>query len=672
MHESSDREAQAAFSRLVHGLATGGGPTYIRAEPVSERPRVELRHLRYFVAVAEEATFVAAARRLGVAQPALTRQIHALERELDVDLLERTPKGTTLTPAGEVALTSARHVLRQVDAVIERARGSSRGVAGRCVLCAGDRSLASGLVGRIGERVRTTFPAIELHVIEGALLRQFQALRLAEADIGMGAPPTQDAYPDLASESVDVDILDAVVVASSHRLARRRRVALRELADDTLLIWSEESDPELRRRLREEFARLEFQPAAIREVDNLFSLATGVAAGRGWTFVHSDQRGLVPPGVVVIPITDVRIPLPHAIVWRADERRPVVRTVIDIVREEMRAERAAREGRAAAARHNGTVPAMPAPKDPVPPSATLELRHLRYFCAVAGAGSFGRAAEHLGLTQPALSRQVADLERVAATPLLERTARGVATTPAGETLARGAQRILDEVEAVAQETQRARRGVIARCVLATIPTPLARRIVTALVHECAREQPELEFVFEEVPTPEQPEALRSARVDLGICHPSPLTTIDERGIDRARLTYDLMNCALVSAGDALARRRSLSIRELADVPFIFPDRSFQPALYDMLFGEFARLGFEPRLEAIYDGLRTIWQSVALGHGWAMGFSSQCDDPPSGTASVPIDELSIPWGLDVLVRADDSRSLILDVVDRLHCIGRTLR
>jgi hypothetical protein len=92
----------------------------------------------------------------------------------------------------------------------------------------------------------------------------------------------------------------------------------------------------------------------------------------------------------------------------------------------------------------------------------------------------------------------------------------------------------------------------------------------------------------------------------------------------------------------------------------------------MLFGEFARLGFEPRLEATYDGLRTIWQSVALGHGWAMGFSSQCDDPPSGTASVPIDELSIPWGLDVLVRADDSRSLILDVVDRLHCIGRTLR
>ena len=653
------------------GLARRGEQTYIGAETLNERPRVELRHLRYFVAVAEEATFVAAARRLGVAQPALTRQIHALERELDVDLLERSSKGTTLTPAGEVALTSARHVLRQVDAVVERARGSSRGVAGRCVLCAGDRALASGLVGRIVERVRESYPAIELVVIEGALLRQFQALRLGDADIGIGGAPTPAAYPDLASETLDVDILDAVVVASSHPLARRKRIALRDLAGETFLIWSDESDPELRRRLREEFARLGFQPAATREVDNLFSLSTGVEAGRGWTFVHSDQCGLVPPSVVVIPVTDIRIPLPHALVWRADERRPVVRTVMDVVREEMHAEDAAGEGRAAASERNGAAPTRPAPKDPVPPSAALELRHLRYFCAVAGAGSFGRAAEQLGLTQPALSRQVADLERIAATPLLERTARGVAATPAGETFARGARRILDEVTAMAPETQRARRGVIARCVIATIPTSLARRVVTSLVQECAREQPDLELVFDDVPTPEQPEALRSGRVDLGICHPSPLTTVDERGIERTLFTHDLMNCALVPENGALAQRASLSIHDLADVPFIFPDRSFQPPLYDMLFGEFEKLGFQPRLETTYGGLRTIWQAVALGHGWAMGFSSQCDDPPRGTASVPIDELSIPWGLDLLARSDESRSIVLDLADRLRRLGATL-
>jgi DNA-binding transcriptional LysR family regulator len=128
----------------------------------------------------------------------------------------------------------------------------------------------------------------------------------------------------------------------------------------------------------------------------------------------------------------------------------------------------------------------------------------------------------------------------------------------------------------------------------------------------------------------------------------------------------------VARTNPLAEQRSISIHELETIPFIFPDRSFQPALYDMLFGLFDRLGFRPRVEQTYEGLRTIWQLVASGHGWAMGFSSQCSDAPAGTASIPIDELSIPWGLDLLVRGDESRALVLDVGDRLHRIGSALR
>jgi DNA-binding transcriptional LysR family regulator len=307
----------------------------------------------------------------------------------------------------------------------------------------------------------------------------------------------------------------------------------------------------------------------------------------------------------------------------------------------------------------------------MPPSAALELRHLRYFCAVAEAGSFGRAAEQLELTQPALSRQVADLERVVGVSLLDRASRGVSATPAGESFVRSANRILEEVHALAAETQRAQRGVIARCVVGSVPTTLARQMVTALLREAATELPELELVLDEVVTPEQPEALRSGRIDVGICHPSPLSAVDERGVDRSHLTNDVMNCALVARTSPLSERRSISIHELESLPFIFPDRSFQPALYDMLFGQFDRLGFRPRIEDTYEGLRTIWQLVASGHGWAMGFTSQCDDPPAGTASVPVDELSIPWGLDLLVRADESRSLVLDVADRLHRIGTSL-
>jgi DNA-binding transcriptional LysR family regulator len=649
-------------------LADADSSAYIRDDPFWEAA-VELRHLRYFVAVAEEATMVAAARRLGLAQPALTRQIHALENELEVELLERGPKGVALTPAGDVALASARHVIRQVDAAVERARGSEAGIAGRCVICAGDRSLSTGLLGRIVERLRKRYPAIDVDVMEGAGARQMRALEVGDADIGIGIPAPK-SYPHLASETIDLDIFDAAVLPDLHPLAKRATIELHELAEEPFLFWSPEVSVEITRPVHDEFARVGYTPASIRGFDNVISLLTAVLAGQGWTLIFAASPQLAPKGTTVVPLVGFRAALPHAIVWRAEERRPVVRTVMNVVRETALEERAARDGKP---NRRTPTPMRSAPTvtDRVAPSSVLELRHLRYFCAVVEAGSFGRAAEQLALTQPALSRQVADLEAVVAIPLLERAARGVSATPAGDAFMRSARRILDEVSAISAETQRARRGVIARCVVATVPTMLARNLVTALVRECARDEPELELVFEEIATPAQPDELRSGHIDLGICHPSPLTAVEERGIQRVRIVTDVMNCALVAEGAPLASRTSISIQELKDVPFVFPDREFQPALYDFLFGHFEQIGFRPRIEATYDGLRTIWQLVARGHGWAMGFSSQCADPPAGTAAVPVDELSIPWGLDLLSREDEARSLILDVAERLQRIGATV-
>jgi DNA-binding transcriptional LysR family regulator len=169
-------------------------------------------------------------------------------------------------------------------------------------------------------------------------------------------------------------------------------------------------------------------------------------------------------------------------------------------------------------------------------------------------------------------------------------------------------------------------------------------------------------------TPAMPAELRAGRVDVGVLHASPLGAAEEQGLERRRLTTDLLNCALVAANDPLATRRELDLRDLADVPFLFPDRAFQPALYDEIFDLFDQLGFRPRVDATYQGLRTIWTLVAEGHGWAMGFASQCDAPPAGTAAVPLDRFSMPWGLDLLVREDESRSLVLDVADRLRRIA----
>ncbi|PYP78593.1 MAG: hypothetical protein DMD35_10790 [Gemmatimonadetes bacterium] len=629
---------------------------------------MELRHLRYFVAVAEEATFVAAARRLGVAQPALTRQVRALEKELGVELLERTPKGTRLRPAGEATAVAARHLLHDVDTAAERARGAGLGLVGRCVVCAGVRALGSGLVGRIVERVRSHYPAIELGIVEGALERQLHALLQHDADIGIGVPAPAE-YPALVSETIDEDILDSVVISERHPLAQRPELRLADLADETFIGYRSDVAGDVMRAMYAEFARKRFTPAAIREYDDVFSVSTAIEAGQGWTLLHRDGAQLVSRGVKLVPLSDFRVPLPHAIIRRADERRPVVVNVMDVMRALMREEAAARHGRQPPPPLAPTNASSVAPALSVAPSAVIELRHLRYFCAVVDAGSFGRAAEQLGLTQPALSRQVADLERVVAVPLLERAARGVTVTPAGDSFVRSAHRIIEEVQTLGREVQRARRGAIARCVIGTLPTTQARRIVGTLLRTCAVETPELQLMLEEIASPEQPEALRVGRIDVGICHPVPVGTEEERGIDRSRLAVDTIDCALVARTTPFATRRSLSIHELENVPFLFPDRSFQPALYDMLFGQFERLGFRARVDDTYEGLRTIWQFVARGHGWAVGFASQRDDPPPETVAVPIDRLSIPWGLDLVLREDESRSLILEIADRLHAIGR---
>ena len=628
---------------------------------------MELRHLRYFTAVAEETTLVAAAKRLGVAQPALTRQIHALERELDVDLFERGPRGVSLTPAGEVVLASAHHVLRQVDAAVERARGSSRGVAGRCVLCSGARALASGLIARILVRLNAQYPAIELGVTEGAFDRQFRAIQLGEADIGIGAPATAE-FPDLASETIDYDVFDAIVIADTNALASRASLTMAELTGETFITWRSEGMAELRRHIATEFTRIGFAPAAQREYDEIFAVGSAVAAGQGWTFIFHDARALAPPGTTIVPLVDLKLPLAHALVWRANERRPVVRTVMDVVRQLVAEERRARDG-LPPPRARGPIAAPAVPNgDPASPATRLELRHLRYFCAVVDAGSFGRAAEQLDLTQPALSRQVGDLERITGVPLLERAARGTSTSPAGDSFYRSASRVLHEVESIQAEAKRARRGVIAHCVVALVPTASARGLLTALMRECAQDIPHLELAFKDLPTPAQPAALRAGHIDLGVCHASPLSTVDERGVERAHLTTDLVNCALVAVTSPLAARRELSFHDLANVPFLFPDRSFQPAMYDQLFAVFDRHAFRPRVDATYDGLLTIWALVAQGHGWGIGFASQCDAPPPGTVSVPIERFSLPWGLDLLSRDTESRSLILELADRLHAIA----
>src|SRR4029450_3795935 len=118
------------------------------------------------VAVAEEGGFVRAARRLHVAQPALSRQIRDLEREVGVELVERDPRSSRLTPSGEAVLHEAKAILDEVDHAIERARQARRGLAGRCSVCAGRLPTWNGMVAGLLTATRRDYPMIEVDVSE--------------------------------------------------------------------------------------------------------------------------------------------------------------------------------------------------------------------------------------------------------------------------------------------------------------------------------------------------------------------------------------------------------------------------------------------------------------------------------------------------------------------------
>jgi DNA-binding transcriptional LysR family regulator len=629
---------------------------------------VELRHLRYFVAVAEESTLVAAAKRLRIAQPALTRQIHDLEREIGEDLFDRVARGVELTPAGEVCLVSARHILEQVDIAMDRARGASKGIVGRCAINVGARALASGLIARIAARVHADFPGIELVISEGVGFRQWKAIQLGEIDIGLGFPAISD-YHGLASETLDYDILDAVIVSSRDELATRASVALTEMKDRTFLAWKSQLVPEYRKQQRVAFANAGYKPTRSREFEDIYAIASMVAAGQGWTLYPSTNPGLTFDGTTVIPLENFRLPLAHAVVSRRGEQRPVVRTVLGLIRRVMNAERVA-AGRGPAASRD-TPLGMPVVAEELSPSAgerIIELRHLRYFQAVVESSSFGRAAEALDLTQPALSRQIRDLENAVGIPLLERATRGVSATPAGESFVRSTRRILDEADALPAEAQRAKRGTVARCVIGAVSTKAAQVLVSELIRRIAVEQPQIEIIVEDFHTPAQPAAIRAARIDLGLCHASPMSPVEERGVRRDRVQDDVVNCVLVAAGSELAQRESLELHELTEKPFLFIGRSFQPLLYDQLFDVFEGHSFVPHIGQTYDGVKTVWTMVALDRGWCLGFQSHCADPPPGTVAIPVRGFNMPWGLDALSREDESRASILLVLDMLFDIA----
>jgi DNA-binding transcriptional LysR family regulator len=259
---------------------------------------MELRHLRYFIAVAEERHVTRAARRLGMQQPPLSQQIHALERELGAQLLRRMPRGVELTEAGRALLVDARAILAHVDHALASTRRTARGEQGRISIGFTSSAPFHPLVPRVVRAFRELHPRVSLSMEEGGSPELIEALRNERLDAAFVR--TDVANPEgLAVETLLREPM-LVAVPKGHALARSPRapLPLNALADETFVVYRRGSGPGLYDAITAACRAAGFSPRIGQEAPRVVSTLNFVAAGLGVSIVPASLARMRMDGVV--------------------------------------------------------------------------------------------------------------------------------------------------------------------------------------------------------------------------------------------------------------------------------------------------------------------------------------------------------------------------------------
>ena len=290
---------------------------------------MELRHLRYFVAVAEECHFGRAAERLHMAQPPLSQQIKQLETELGVQLLDRSTRKVELTPAGERYLERAREILTSVDSAGEEVQRVAAGEVGR-VAIGFTGSATYELLPTLARALAYDFPELELE-LRGEMLTPDQeaALQDGTLDVGVLRPPVRN--PELRLRVLRKEPLIAAL-PSAHPLAQQASVRLSDLKTDPFITYPAHHRSVVYEAVFDACQRAGFVPHVAQEVSETSTLAVFVAAGLGVALVPASVRHLSITGTVYLPLAGTTEEVQLAVATRADEASPHVARVLGRLR----------------------------------------------------------------------------------------------------------------------------------------------------------------------------------------------------------------------------------------------------------------------------------------------------------------------------------------------------
>ena len=287
---------------------------------------MELRHLRYFAAVAETCHFGRAAERLHIAQPALSQAIRQLEHELGAPLFTRTTRQVSLTPAGEFLHEEARRVLGAVE---DSVRGVRRIADGRLglVRIGFTGTAAFTHLPRIARTLKRELPGIALEIHADLLTpAQRAGLREGSLDLGVLRPPASG--DDLTVRTIELEPL-VLAVPADHRLATEPVVAMTDLRTEDFILYADAHSAVNEAVLRS-CKEAGFAPHKEHEAPGTAVLLALVAAGLGVALVPASVRAVPLAGVVFRDVADAAT-IELALAWRTEDPSPVVRAVLDVL-----------------------------------------------------------------------------------------------------------------------------------------------------------------------------------------------------------------------------------------------------------------------------------------------------------------------------------------------------
>lgn len=289
---------------------------------------VELRHLRYFVAVAEELHFGRAAHRLHLSQPPLSQQIRNLEGILGHPLLHRTSRSVTLTPAGEVFLQRAHRTLRLVQRDIEETRAIGAGEVG---------SLNLGFIGSgmlttlpaIFRAYREAYPRVRLQLHESFTSLVISGLQNGTLDAGIlrdGDPTEGLSVVTLFSEPF------VAVLPASHPRSKQRSISAASLRNESFIYYPRSAGSRAFEKPLSICEAHGFRPQIVQEASNWLSILRLVGAGLGVSIAPACVQGIVSPGVVCLPLRDSKVVSKIELACLVGESRPIVARFAQIAR----------------------------------------------------------------------------------------------------------------------------------------------------------------------------------------------------------------------------------------------------------------------------------------------------------------------------------------------------